>query len=86
MKIDNVHRCPYCGYMYQVVIGQNTYSSLFSDPGGRVAVHSVIYVCPHIACAKAEVALDAGLPPAPPRGRGDEEHNVRYDLRGAFFS
>jgi hypothetical protein len=72
--------------MYQVVLGQNTYSNLFSDPGGTVAVHSVIYVCPHIACGKVEVAVDAGSPP-PRKGNSESErHKARYDLPNAFFS
>jgi hypothetical protein len=76
MKIDTIHRCPYCGYMYQVVTGQNVYSNVFSDPGGSVAVHSVIYVCPHIACAKTEVSVDAGTP----------RQETRNELYNSFFS
>jgi hypothetical protein len=84
MKIDQVHKCPYCGYMFQVQIGQNLFSNLFSDPGGNVAVHSVIYACPHIACGKFEVAVDAG---APPKSRGESERGkIRGELANAFFS
>ncbi|MDR3280515.1 MAG: DUF4145 domain-containing protein [Synergistaceae bacterium] len=87
MKIETVHRCPYCGYMYQVVLGQTAYSNLFSDPGASVAVHSLIYVCPHIACGKTEVAVDAGSPPASQKGRADGDgHKVKYELPNVFFS
>jgi hypothetical protein len=87
MKIDPVHKCPYCGYVYQVVLGQNTFSNLFSDPGGRVAVHSIIQVCPHIVCGKTEVSVEAGLPPAGQKGKGEPERaKARYELPSSFFS
>jgi hypothetical protein len=87
MKIDNVHRCPYCGYMYQVVLGQNAYSNVFSDPGGCAAVHAVIYSCPHVACGKTEVYVDAGSPPVARKSAGESDlGNLRYDLPNSFFS
>jgi len=87
MKIDEVHRCPYCGYMYQVVLGQNAYSNLFSDPGGSAAVHSMIYICPHIACGATEVAVDAGSPPVSrKKAEEGERRGARYDLTNSFFS
>ncbi|MDR1508079.1 MAG: DUF4145 domain-containing protein [Synergistaceae bacterium] len=87
MKIDPVHKCPYCGYVYQVVFGENTFSNLFSDPRGRVAVHSIIQVCPHIVCGKTEVSVEAGLPPAAQKGRSEAERaKARYDLPNSFFS
>ena len=64
MKIGNARKCPYCGYMYNTEIGRITYSNVFSDPGGSAVIHSVIYVCPHIACGKTEVTVDAGVPAA----------------------
>jgi hypothetical protein len=82
MKIDAVHRCPYCGYMYQVVLGQSAFSNIFSDPGGNVSVHSMIYVCPHIACGKPEVSVDAGIPGQ--KGQGDR--GARGDIPNTFFS
>jgi hypothetical protein len=87
MKIDPVHKCPYCGYVYQVVFGENTFSNLFSDPGGRAAIHSIIQVCPHIICGKTEVSVEAGLPPAGSKGKGETgQSGVRHELPNAFFS
>ena len=86
MKIGDVRKCPYCGYMYEVVLGGNTYSNIFSDPGGSAAVHSVIYVCPHIACGKTEVTVDAGSPPASRKRADDGERGgARGDLQNSFF-
>ncbi|MDR1915292.1 MAG: DUF4145 domain-containing protein [Synergistaceae bacterium] len=87
MKIENVHRCPYCGYMYQAILGQNVYSNLFSDPGGNIALHSVIYICPHIACKKIEVSVDAGMIPVSAQGKIEGDRNrMGYDISGVFFS
>jgi hypothetical protein len=87
MKIENVHRCPYCGYMYQTLLGQNVFSSVFSDPGGNVAIHSVIFICPHIACGKPEAAVDAGLVPASIKGKSDaDRQRIGYDMPGSFFN
>jgi len=47
--------------MYNTEVGKNTHSNAFSDPGGNAAVHSIIYVCPNIACGKTEVVVDAGV-------------------------
>ena len=62
MKIGGARKCPYCGYMYNIEMGGNTFSNIFSDPGTNAVIHSVIFVCPHIACEKTEVAVDAGIP------------------------
>ncbi|MDR1471917.1 MAG: DUF4145 domain-containing protein [Synergistaceae bacterium] len=87
MKIDDVHRCPYCGYMYQTALGQNVFSNMFSEPGGSVAVHSVIFVCPHIACGKPEVAVEAGAVHASMKGKADaDRQKIVCDLPGSFFS
>jgi hypothetical protein len=69
--------------MFQVVLGQNTYSNIFSAPEGNVAIHSFIFVCPHIACGKTEVTVEAGSPPA---SRGAERQRVCGDLANSFFS
>ena len=79
MKIGSVRKCPYCGYMYNTEIGRNTYSNVFSDPGGSASVHSIIYVCPHIACGKTEVTVDAGVPSA--RKKTDDAEKTP----GSFF-
>ena len=73
MKICGVRKCPYCGYMYNTVIGKNTYSNVFSDPRESAVVHSVIYVCPHIACGKTEMMVDAGVPSAAGKKYDDGE-------------
>ncbi|MDR0652862.1 MAG: DUF4145 domain-containing protein [Synergistaceae bacterium] len=86
MKIEKIHKCPYCGYMYEVVLGQNTYSHMFAAPEGSVAIHSLIFVCPHIACGKTEVSVEAGSPPVSNAGRGAERQRNGGDLANAFFS
>jgi rubredoxin len=86
MKIEDIHKCPYCGYMYRAALGQNTYSNIFAAPGGSVAVHSMIHVCPHVACGKTEVTVEAGSPPASSSGKGADRQRVCGDLGNAFFS
>ena len=81
LKIDSARKCPYCGYMYQVALGGNVFSNVFSDPGGNAAVHSVIFVCPHIACGRTEVVVDAGVPTHARKGRDD----ARGELASSFF-
>ena len=85
MKIEKIHKCPYCGYMYEVVLGQNTYSNMFSSPGGSVAIHSLIFVCPHIACGKTELTVEAGSPPVS-AGKGAERQRTCGELANSFFS
>lgn len=86
MKIESKHRCPYCGYVYHSEFGRNVFAHLLSDPGGNAAVHSVVRVCPHIECGKAEVQVDVGTFPAALRGKPEEErHKIRYDLPNTFF-
>jgi hypothetical protein len=72
--------------MYRVVIGENAYSNTFSDPEGCVAIHSSIFVCPHIACGKTEVTVDAGYLPASNAGKENERRKTRGDLANSFFS
>jgi hypothetical protein len=72
--------------MYQVTLGRNAYSNLFSDPGGRTAIHSLIFVCPHIACGKTEVAVEAGSSPVSRAQDGSERNKFHYDLPNLFFS
>jgi hypothetical protein len=86
MKIENIHKCPYCGYMYRIVLGENAYFNIFSDPGSRVAIHSSIFVCPHIACGKTEVTVEAGYPPAPNARREAERRKIHGGLSNSFFS
>jgi hypothetical protein len=67
-------------------VGRNVFAHLLGDPGSNVAVHSVIFVCPHIECAKAEVFVDAGTFPAALRGRPEEDRQTfGYDLPGEYF-
>ena len=86
MKIEKIHKCPYCGYMYRIVLGENAYSNMFSDPGGCVAIHSLIFVCPHIACGKTEVAVEAGYPPVSNTRRETERQKIHGGLTNSFFS
>jgi hypothetical protein len=67
--------------MYQTELGRNTYSNVFADPGGNAAVHTVIHVCPHIACGKTEVSVDAG---SSPRARAKGEESSR-GVANSFF-
>ena len=86
LKIENVHKCPYCGCTYQVVIGQNVFAHLLADPGGNVAEHSVIYVCPYATCRKTEIYVDAGLFPPSLKDKPEAEwHRYRSDLPNTFF-
>ena len=86
MKIENVHKCPYCGCIYQVVAGQNVFTHLLSDPGANVAEHSVIYVCPYATCRKAEIYVDAGLFPPSLKDKPEaERQRFRSDLPSPFF-
>lgn len=86
MRIESRHKCPYCGYVYHSELGGNVFAYLLTDPGMNVAVHSVIRVCPHIDCKKAEALVDVGSFPAVLRGRQEEErHLFRQDLPGASF-
>jgi hypothetical protein len=68
--------------MYQVELGRNSYSSVFSDPGGGAAVHSVIHICPHIACGKTEVVIEAGSLPSAKR---KQDGGAPGDIANAFF-
>jgi hypothetical protein len=85
VKIESRHRCPYCGFTYQTDAGRIR-SYLLADPGSNVAVHSVIFICPHIDCGKAEVFVDAGTFPAALRGRPEEDRQkINYDMPGSYF-
>ena len=81
MKIGSVRKCPYCGYMYNIEMNGNTYSNIFSDPGTNAVIHSVIYVCPHIACGKTEVVVDAGIPASVNKKTGKAEN-----IPSSFFN
>jgi hypothetical protein len=72
--------------MYETVPGQNTYSNMFSAPGGNAAIHSLISVCPHIACGKTEVTVEAGSPPASTAGKGGERQRGCGEFANLFFS
>lgn len=86
MKIESKHKCPFCGYVYHSEFDRNVFAHLLSVPGGIAAVHSVVRVCPHVECGKAEVQVDAGAFPAALQGKSEEErHRIRYDLPNAFF-
>jgi hypothetical protein len=62
------------------------FAHLLGDPSSNVAVHSVIFVCPHIECGKAEVFVDAGSFPVALRGRPEEDRQrIGYDLPGEYF-
>ncbi len=86
MKIENVHKCPYCGYTYQAVFGQNVFAHLMSDPGANVAQHAVIFQCPYAGCRKIEMFVDAGtFPPALKAKTEAERNKLRDDLPNTFF-
>jgi hypothetical protein len=72
--------------MYRVVPGQNAYSNMFSAPKGSVGIHSSVFVCPHIACGKTEVTVEAGFTPASNAGKAAERQKVSHDLANSFFS
>jgi hypothetical protein len=67
--------------MYRVTPGENVFSNVLSDPGGNAAVHSAIFVCPHIACGRTEVTVEAGAPAQARRGRDD----ARGGISNSFF-
>lgn len=86
MKIESVHKCPYCGNTYQVVFGQNVFAHLLADPGENVAEHSVIFLCPYAGCRKIEIYVDAGTFPPSLKGKSEaERHKMRADLPNTFF-
>ncbi len=86
MKIESRHKCPYCGYVYLSEIDRNVFAHLLSDPGGSIAVHSVVRICPHIECGKTEVLVDVGSFPAALKGKPEGERNkIRYDLPNTCF-
>lgn len=86
MKIESKHKCPYCGFTYKSEPGRNLFAHVLAEPEANAAVHSVIRVCPHMECGKAEIFVDAGTFPAALRGKTeDERQNIGYDLPGTHF-
>lgn len=86
MRIDSIHKCPYCGHTYQVVSGQNVFAHLLSDPAATIAEHAVIYVCPYASCRKPEVYVDTGGFPPSLKGKPEaERHKLRTDLPNTIF-
>jgi predicted RNA-binding Zn-ribbon protein involved in translation (DUF1610 family) len=86
VRIENKHKCPYCGFTYRTDLGGNVFTHLLSNPGANVAVHSVIFVCPYMECGKAEIFVDAGTFPATLRGKAEDDwQRVSYDLPGTYY-
>jgi hypothetical protein len=86
MKIESKHKCPYCGFTYRTEPGRNLFTHVLAEPEANVAIHSVILICPHMECGKAEAFVDAGTFPAALRGKPEaDRQNIGYDLPGTYF-